>query len=86
MLCVSAVCAHFVFRCLCVVLGSGSGFQLLIVCVSGVRCQLCVYMCMCVCVCMCVGKRSDKFATSVQSIVDMVEWSNFFETFQVKLF
>ena len=58
MLCVSAVCAHFVFRCLCVVLGSSSGFQLLFVCVSGVRCPLCVYVCMCVCgvcgVCVCV--------------------------------
>ena len=50
MLCVSAVCAHFVFRCLCVVLGWGAGFQLLLECVSCVRCQLCVYVCMCVCV------------------------------------
>ena len=41
----------------------------------------CVSLCMCVCVCVCVGKRSDKFATSVQSIVAMVEWSHFLKTF-----
>ena len=45
MLCVWVVCGHFVFMCLCVVLGSGSVVRVL-------RASVCV----CVCVCVLAGR------------------------------